>query len=177
MRVNKDGYRGRRTYLDTPTAWQGFPAGFRRVSTQHVAGNDEQVGRHHTGHYVAAEGSGSSPGTAGQPEDAFQERDQALDTGPEVPKPLVDPGAPGHLRDLKASFPGETDVLDSQSFGCRQIVSGRKPTSEARLTGKTTIETRLPFQHGDRPRGVGRVPFLDHAVGDQSRGPCTQEDC
>ena len=70
-----------------------------------MAGDGEQVGRHHRSHYVAAEGSKTPPGTAIHTEGPLQERDHPLDPGPEVPEPLVNPGTLYHLGDLKSPSP------------------------------------------------------------------------
>jgi len=141
-----------------------------------MSGESEQVGRHHAGHHIAAEGRLAFPGAAVHTKGPLQKRDHPFDPGPEVSEFLVYPGALNHIRDLKSPLLGEAEILHAQSFACHQILFGRKAAVEGGLTGRATVDLCLPLKHGGRQTGICRIAPDDQAVQDQPAGPTGQAD-
>ena len=127
--------------------------------------------------HVLLEALPAVPVAAPAPETALEERDAALDAGPELLELLVDPGGLDHIGDLQTTFLGEGHVLDAGLVAGRpiQVLPGGETAVDGGLAGIAAVEPVLTFQHGLQPGGIGRIAPLQHAVGDQGGLAAGQE--
>ncbi len=73
-------------------------------SLYQVTSQYEQIGRHDRSAHGAGKRRKASPGATPQSEDAFEERYDALNSGPEVAQASVNSPARGHILDRESPF-------------------------------------------------------------------------
>ena len=84
-----------------------------------------------------------------EPEAAFEERDDALDSSAEVAQFAEDPGALGHLGDSDSTTLGEDDIIDAELFDFLEILAGREASVEGNLLGSAAMDFSVPLNHVD----------------------------
>ena len=102
---------------------------------------NEQVSRHDGCAHVAGKRRKVSPGAAPQPEDAFDEGDDALDARAKVAPFLVDSPALGHLLDRESKLLREGHI-DHVLFRFRmtQILRARNAAINGHLPGLNLVD-------------------------------------
>src|ERR1043166_643347 len=140
----------------------------RWSSDETVAREQQEVGGNHRRADVRVKPGCPFPHAAREPEDALQERDPALNPGPEAPQLVVHPLAPHHIAEGEAPLLGETDIDHAELFRVGEILLRREGAVKTGLLRRAPEEPDLPPQERYRPGDIRRIPLWDRAIEDEA---------
>ena len=122
----------------------------RRRSADTIAGEEEQIRREDGRAHVGVKRRGAFPHASRETEDAFQERDAALDPGAEAAQLVVHPVAPHHGEDGERALLRKADVLDPERFAVHQVVVRGEAAVKTDLARRPAEESLLAAAGGAR---------------------------
>ena len=125
-------------------------ARMRWSSADPVAGEQQQIRGEDRGAHVGVKRRGAFPHASRETEDAFQERDAALDPGAEAAQLVVHPVAPHHGEDGERALLRKADVLDPERFAVHQVVVRGEAAVKTDLARRPAEESLLAAAGGAR---------------------------